>query len=117
MTHKVPPPNVWAHPAVAVGPSTIEGEGLFTTAGITAGTVVLRLGGRLVSSVALTEILARAAADPAAPYVDTITVHDNAHLVLQGRSLTSPTTVAIRTSGTRARTSSQPGGRSGQGTS
>lgn len=67
---------------LVVRDSAIEGRGLFFAHGLPAGTVVLRLGGRLVSSAELDALLRQAEADPAAPYVDTITVYDDAHLVL-----------------------------------
>jgi SET domain-containing protein len=81
-----PPEDVWAHPSVAVGPSGIEGSGLFATADLTAGTVVLRLGGRLVSTVELDALIAAADADPGAAYVDSTTVDEDVHLVLPSRS-------------------------------
>jgi hypothetical protein len=62
--------------------SPIEGRGLFFTDSVSAGTIVIRLGGRLVSSAELDALVCHAEADPAAPYVDTITVYDDAHLVL-----------------------------------
>ncbi|HUF97749.1 MAG TPA: hypothetical protein VMM60_06425, partial [Ilumatobacter sp.] len=45
-------------------------------------TVVIRLGGRLVSSAELTAMIAVAEGDPEAPYVDTITIREDEHLVL-----------------------------------
>ena len=77
-----PPDDVWAHPKVAVGRSSIEGSGLFATAALTAGTVVLRLGGRLVSTAELDALIA--AADV---YVDSTTVHEDVHLVLPAGSV------------------------------
>ena len=67
---------------LVVRQSPIEGRGLFFTDELTAGTVVIRLGGRLVSSAELDALIRDADADPAAPYMDTITVYDNVHLVL-----------------------------------
>jgi hypothetical protein len=67
---------------LVVRESPIEGRGLFFTDRLPAGTVVIRLGGRLVSSAELDALVRDAGSDPAAPYVDTITVYDNAHLVL-----------------------------------
>jgi SET domain-containing protein len=72
---------------VTVGRSTVEGDGLFATDDVPAGTVVLRLAGRLVSSSELTELIAAANADPDAAYVDSITVYENAHLVLPTASI------------------------------
>lgn len=76
------PADVWADGRLVVGPSTIEGRGLFATADIDTGTVVLRLGGRLVTSAELSGLLADADLDPQARFVDTITVDEDAHLVL-----------------------------------
>ena len=44
-----------------------------------------RLGGSLVSGAELQAALAAAASDPAHPYIDTITVDDDLHLVLPPR--------------------------------
>ncbi len=74
-----PPLRVWVHPAVAVRPSAIEGHGLFATAAIDADVVVMRLGGRLVTTAELHELLARTPDDQ---YVDTFAVGGDAHLVL-----------------------------------
>ena len=62
--------------------SPIAGRGLFATAPITVGTLVSRLGGRLVPTAALRELLAAEARDPDHRYVDTITVDTDLHLVL-----------------------------------
>lgn len=70
-----PQPDVWVDVRLTVRASRIEGRGLFFTSDVGVGTVVLRLGGRLVSSDELAELLH-------GPYVDTITVYDDAHLVL-----------------------------------
>ena len=80
----VPDGDCWLHPSVAVGPSGIEGRGLFATAGLRAGAVVARLGGRLVDTAVLRELLADSAAGRSA-YVDTVTVLDDVHLVLPPR--------------------------------
>jgi uncharacterized protein len=72
-----PPPDVWVHPATAVGPSAIVGRGLFATGDLAAGTVVVRFGGRLVSDAELAALLAAPG-----PYVDTVTVADDVNLVL-----------------------------------
>ena len=77
-----PPETVWVGPRVVVAASRVEGRGLFAAEDIPSGTIVIRLGGRLVSSAELRDLIAQADADPAAPYVDTITVDDDAHLVL-----------------------------------
>jgi hypothetical protein len=77
-----PPREVWVHENVRVTPSAIEGQGLYATADLAAGTIVMRLGGRIVSTPELEELIAAADADPEAAYVDTFTVHEDAHVVL-----------------------------------
>ena len=62
--------------------SSIEGRGLFAIDALPAGTLVLRLGGRLVDSSELAALIAAQEADPRLPYVDTITVVEDRHLVL-----------------------------------
>jgi uncharacterized protein len=52
---------------------------------IAVGTVVSRLGGRLVSGEQLTNLLSAAADDPRRSFVDTITVGEDLHLVLPRR--------------------------------
>jgi uncharacterized protein len=80
-----PHPDCWLHPDAEVRRSPISGRGLFATAPIMAGIVVSRLGGRLVSTSALRELLTTAARDPRRPYIDTITVDADLHLVLPPR--------------------------------
>ncbi|MPZ94429.1 MAG: SET domain-containing protein-lysine N-methyltransferase [Propionibacteriales bacterium] len=80
-----PEPDCWLHPDVEVRPSPIAGRGLFARAAISAGSVVSRVGGRLVSSAELRRMFAVAAADPAHAYIDTITVAEDRHLVLPPR--------------------------------
>ena len=93
---------------LVVRQSPIEGRGLFFTDELTAGTVVIRLGGRLVSSAELDALIRDADADPAAPYMDTITVYDNVHLVLPPSTpSTSATTAAIRPCGMWGHSTSQ----------
>lgn len=82
MAPSPPPTTVWADDRVVVRSSSIEGRGLFAAEDVREGTVVLRLGGRLVTSVELAELIANANCDPDASYVDTITVLEDAHLVL-----------------------------------
>ncbi len=53
---------------------------MFAADAVPADTIVIRLGGRLVSSAELDILLATA--DLAAPYVDTLTVDEDLHLVL-----------------------------------
>jgi SET domain-containing protein len=62
---------------VIVSSSVIDGRGLFTNADLDAGRVVIRLGGRLVSSSELDRLLNAAPA-----YLDTIAVYEDVHLVL-----------------------------------
>ena len=76
-----PEPDCWLHPAVEVRRSAIQGRGLFARVGIPAGTVVSRLGGRLVSTAELHRLID----DPDEPYVDTITAGEDVHLVLPPR--------------------------------
>lgn len=76
------PHDVWVDPRVVVADSTIAGRGLFFSRDIAGGTVVLRLGGRVLSSAQVAAEIDDADRDPGAPYVDTITVHPGRHLVL-----------------------------------
>jgi hypothetical protein len=79
-----PTAGVWVHPGVGAGRSAIEGDGLFARQDLAVGVVVVRLGGRLVSSAALEVLLATATSSGEAGtgFVDTITVYDDRHLVL-----------------------------------
>jgi uncharacterized protein len=77
----------WLHPDFELGPSPIAGLGLFARAPISPGTVVGRVGGRLVSSETLREIFAAASAQPDPPYVDTIMVAEDLHLILPAGQL------------------------------
>jgi uncharacterized protein len=77
-----PPSQVWAHPALRIGPSRIAGRGLFATEDLAAGTVVLRLGGRLVGMHELEALLDEVRADTGPGYLDSITVYTDRHLVL-----------------------------------
>jgi uncharacterized protein len=80
-----PEPDCWLHPDVDVRPSPIAGLGLFAVAPIGAGTVVSRLGGHLVTGQRLEDLFAEAARNPHHPYIDTITVAADLHLVLPPR--------------------------------
>jgi uncharacterized protein len=80
-----PEPDCWLHPDVEVRRSPISGRGLFATAPIRPGTVVSRLGGRLVTTAELRDLFAAAAGDPGHPYIDTITAGAGLHLVLPPR--------------------------------
>ena len=65
----------WAHPALDMRESPVEGKGLFATEPIAQGSVVGQLSGRRVSTAELRELLKH-------PPVDTITIDDDEHLVL-----------------------------------
>jgi uncharacterized protein len=80
-----PESDCWLHPDVEVRASAIEGRGLFALAPIPAGTAVSRVGGRLVDDAGLRAAFAEAVQDPAQPYIDTITVSDDVHLILPPR--------------------------------
>jgi hypothetical protein len=81
--HGLPPPDdVWVDQRVVPLDSGIEGTGLFCTHDIGGGEVVLWLGGRLVDSSTLSDLIAATVRDPTAVYIDTVTVYEEAHLVL-----------------------------------
>jgi uncharacterized protein len=82
MQREAPPPDVWIDDRLAAHPSPIEGHGLFATEDIAAGSILIRLGGRLVSTAELASLIADADKDPGAPYVDTVTVYEDTHLVI-----------------------------------
>jgi uncharacterized protein len=82
-----PPEHLWLHGRLAVQESAIEGKGLFATEDLPANLVVIRLAGRLVSSSELASLIGEAKADPSAPYVDTVTIHQDVHLVLPPASM------------------------------
>ena len=77
-----PPADLWADPRLCVARSGIEGHGLFATAPIPEGEVVLWLTGRLVTSAELEALIAANDADRNGIYVDSITIYEDAHLVL-----------------------------------
>ena len=81
-----PSPDCWLHPDVEARPSSIEGTGLFARARIAEGTVVSRVGGRLVTEEELRLAFQAAARQPDPPYIDTITVDDDLHLILPPRT-------------------------------
>jgi hypothetical protein len=81
-----PPETFWVHPQVAARDSEIEGRGLFAREELDAGIVVLRLGGRLVSTAELERLIEQANTDPSRPYVDTLTIYEDRHLVLPSDS-------------------------------
>jgi hypothetical protein len=74
----VAPASCWLHPSVEVQPSDIAGRGLFATIDLPSGTVVSRLGGRLVGTAELHDLMASADA-----YVDSIVVSEDGHLVVE----------------------------------
>ena len=77
MSDVEPPQTPWIDEALAVSASSIAGKGLFATADMDKGRVVIRLGGHLVSTAQLEELI-RTSPD----YVDTLTVSEDVHLVL-----------------------------------
>ena len=80
MAFAQPPADVWLHPDVSVGASSIAGRGLIAAAPLRAGEVVIRFGGRLVSLDELHGLFEAAAAE--GEYVDTIAIGEDVHLVL-----------------------------------
>ena len=77
-----PPQEPWIDSRLVVRESLIDGCGLFFVKDVPAGTVLIRLGGTLVTSQELEDLIAEADVDASAPYIDTITVYEDAHLVL-----------------------------------
>ncbi len=75
------PASCWLHPAVEVRPSDIAGRGLFTTVDLPARTTVSRLGGQVVDTEELRRLFAEHE-DGRAPYVDSVVVAADRHLVL-----------------------------------
>ena len=68
------------------GPHLVDrSNGLFAREFIPAGTAVSRVGGRLVSGTELQEAFDAASRDPEHPYIDTITVANDLHLILPPR--------------------------------
>ena len=59
-----------------------RGEGTLCYGRIPTGEVVLRLNGRLVSTEELGRPIEHAKADPSHSYADTLTIYEDAHLVL-----------------------------------
>jgi uncharacterized protein len=79
----VPQADCWLHEAVGVRPSPIEGRGLFAAQNLCAGTVVARLGGRLVSDRELERLIVDVDRDPGRRYVDSIAVEDGTNLLIR----------------------------------
>ena len=67
----------WLRRDVEVRPSAIAGRGLFATVDLAARTVVSRLGGRLVDTAALRELV-----DGTEEPVDAVAVDDDRHLLV-----------------------------------
>src|ERR1700734_3274306 len=83
---EAPPQTMWIHPKVVISESAIEGNGLFAAEELSADVLVIRLAGCLVSTDELEQLIGEANADPSLAYVDTLTVYENAHLVLPSGS-------------------------------
>ena len=79
MRHRAPTPpsSPWLHDAIVVRDSAIAGQGLFSNETLDQGTVVIRLGGRLVDTDELRRLI-----ETSEHYVDTLTVFEDVHLVL-----------------------------------
>lgn len=74
----IPDPDCWLSSQAEPRASGISGKGLFATDDIGEGVVISRLGGRIVTNVALNLIM-QAAGDT---YIDTVSVFDDGNLVL-----------------------------------
>ena len=72
-----PPESPWIDGTIAVAKSPTSGNGLFATKNIERGQVIMRLGGQLVATDELVELLRESP-----EYVDTLTVYEDVHLVL-----------------------------------
>lgn len=73
------PDDVWTHPSVEIRTSAIVGDGLFAAEPLDADVVVIRLGGRLVTTAELHRLFD--AADDG-EYIDTFAVDTDLHVVL-----------------------------------
>ena len=87
MWNQQPPADVWADTRVVAGESAIERTGLFAVDDAAPGPLLLRLGGRSVNSAELAVVMAHVISEPDAGYVDTITVYEDAHLILPPNTL------------------------------
>ena len=76
------PTTCWLHAAVHIRESEIEGRGLCTAEPLAPETVVLRLGGRVVTRSALLAMFETAAQDSDAPYIDCTSIDEGYDLVL-----------------------------------
>jgi uncharacterized protein len=72
-----PEPDCWLHQDVEVRASEVAGRGLFARADLPARTPVSRLGGRLVDTATVRDLIATSA-----EYVDTVVVDEDTHLVV-----------------------------------
>ncbi len=72
-----PPSTPWVHEAIVVQDSAIAGMGLFAGTSLEQGTVVIRVGGRLVGTEELRRLI-----ETSEHYLDTLTVYEDMHLVL-----------------------------------
>lgn len=82
MPHPDPPPDCWLHPDLTSAPSDIAGTGLFSSTPLPEGTVIGRLGGRLVSTAELPGVI-----DVEDDYVDSVVVDEDVRLVLSPGSV------------------------------
>ncbi|WP_431902828.1 SET domain-containing protein [Nonomuraea sp. bgisy101] len=73
MTTNRYPTECWLTPSAEVRPSQIEGLGLFATAEIGLGDVVMRLGGQVIDDATLARL---------APPYSSLTVEDGVHLLI-----------------------------------
>jgi len=72
-----PEPDCWLHPDVEVRPSAVAGRGLFATRDLPAGTHVSRLGGRLVDTATLRDLIAASA-----EHVASVVIGEDTHLLV-----------------------------------
>jgi uncharacterized protein len=77
-----PPETLWVHPHLVVDESRIEGRGLFAADDLPEGETMFRLRGRIVSTDELSRLIEYANAVPSHPYLDTLTINEDEHLVL-----------------------------------
>jgi len=81
-----PSADVWLDERITLGASSIDGNGLFFAASVPVASVVIRLGGSLVSTERLQALIETARHDPEALFIDTITIDEGEHLVLPPRT-------------------------------
>jgi hypothetical protein len=78
------PTHCWVHHAIDVRTSPIAGKGLFSKESIPAGTIVMRLGGQVITRSELKLLFNEAANRSDSPYIDCISIEDGIDLVLEG---------------------------------